>query len=171
MSDRARLELEETDGLLRITIPFGAREKFWMALAMTVMFIFGTMMSLVGEYAARSATSNRIIWAIPLFVLGIIAAFYLLSLLAIRAMSGTIIEFDGKTLSVGSIGSLRRSNYPRAEIKSLSVSRLPMVPVANLVILLNNDPSVRAGVCRHRDLEIAADKLSQAIGLKTKDAK
>jgi hypothetical protein len=46
-----------------------------------------------------------------------------------------------------------------------------MVPVANLVILLNNDPSVRAGVCRHRDLEIAADKLSQAIGLKTKDAK
>jgi hypothetical protein len=171
MKDSLRLEVEEKDGLLRITIPFGTREKIWMALAMTVMFIFGTMMSLVGEYAARSATSNRIFWVIPLFVLGIILVFYLLSLLAIRAMPGSIIEFDGKTLSIGSIGSQRRSTYPREKIKSLSVSRLPMVPVANLVILLKGDPSVRTGVCRQRDLEIAAGKLRQAIGLKTREAK
>ena len=171
MKDSPRLELEEKNGLLRITIPFGTREKIWMALAMTVMVIFGTMMSLVGEYAARTATSNRIFWVIPLFVLGIILAFYLLGLLAIRAMPGSIIEFDGKILSVGSIGSKRRSTYPREKIKSVSVSRLPMVPVANLVILLKNDPSVRTGVCRQRDMEIAADKLREAIGHKTKDPK
>jgi hypothetical protein len=171
MNDSRQLQIDETNGLLRITIPFGSREKIWMGVALTVMLIFGALMSLVGEFAARSATNIRIIWFIPLFVLGIIAAFYLLSLLALRSLPGSVIEFDGKDLSIGSIGSAKRQNWPKAKIKSLEVSRLPMVPVANLVIYIDGVPSVRTAVCRQRDLEFAASKLRDALGLKSRARK
>jgi hypothetical protein len=163
------LELEEREGVLRITIPFGIREKIWMTVAMTCMLCFGTLMSLVAEYAARSATHVWAVLAIPFVMLGVIVAFYLLSLLTINSMPGSVIEFDGKMLSIGSIGSQRRTSWPREKIKSLRVSRLPMVPVANLVIQTETDPSVRAGVYRQRDLEAAVVKLREAIGLAKRD--
>jgi len=97
-------------------------------------------------------------------MLGVILAFYLLSLLTISAMPGTVIEFDGRALSVGSIGSDRRRSWPREKIKSLKVSRLPMVPIANVVIQTDTDPSVRAGVYRRRDLEAVVARLREAIG-------
>jgi hypothetical protein len=167
----SELELEQKDGLLRVIIPVGFRDKMWLAMALTVMLLFGTIMSLIAEFAARSATTVHAVWVIPFVMLGVIALFYLLSLLAIRSMPGSIIEFDGKILSIGSIGSERRTRFPRENIKALDVSRLPMVPVANLVIHTKNDPSVRTGVCRKRDLEIAAAQLRTAIGLKSRARK
>jgi hypothetical protein len=135
-----------------------------MTVAVTCMLCFGTMMSLVAEYAARSATHAWALLAIPFVMLGVILAFYLLSLLAISAMPGTVIEFDGKSLSVGSIGSERRRSFPREKIKSLRVSRLPMVPIANIVIQVGSEPSVRAGTYRQRDLAAVAARLREAIG-------
>ncbi len=164
MTGSGQLVMEEREGVLRITIPFGRREKFWMMVAVTCMLGFGTMMSLVGEYAARSVTHAWALLAIPFVVLGVILAFYLLSLLAINAMPGTAIEFDGRALSVGSIGSERRRSWPGEKIKSLRVSRLPMVPIANIVILVGGEPSVRAGIYRRRDLEAVVSRLREAIG-------
>jgi hypothetical protein len=163
--------MEEREGVLRITIPFGFREKIWMVVAVTCMLFFGIMMSLVAEYAARSATHLWALLAIPFVMLGVIAALYLLSLVTINSMPGSVIEFDGKVLSIGSVGSQRRTSWAREKIKSIRVSRLPMVPVANLMIQTETDPGVRAGVYRQRDLEMAVVKLRDAIGLKSRDRK
>jgi hypothetical protein len=171
MKDNQRLQIEQQGGSLRITIPFGTREKIWMAIAVTCMLCFGMMMALVGELAARSVTHSWPLLAIPFVILGVIVGFYLLSLLIINSMPGSVIEYDGKTLSIGSSGSERRTSWPREKIKALRVSRLPMVPVANIVIQPANDPSVRAGIYGRRDLEAAMAKLREAMGLATKDRK
>jgi hypothetical protein len=165
MTGSPRLEMEQREGVLRITIPFGRREKSWMMVAVTCMLCFGAMMALVGEYAARSVTHVWALLAIPFVVLGVMLALYLLSLLAINAMPGTVMEFDGGALSVGSIGSERRRSWPREKIRSLHVSRLPMVPIANIVILIGGEPSVRVGVYRRRDLEAVVVRLRKAMAL------
>jgi hypothetical protein len=171
MADNQRLQIEQQGASLRITIPFGTREKIWMAIAVTCMLFFGVMMSMVGELAARSVTHSWPLLAIPFVILGVIVGFYLLSLLIINSMPGSVIEYNGKTLSIGSIGSERRTKWPGEKIKSLRVSRLPMVPVANLVIQPVGDASVRAGIYGRRDLQAAAAKLREAMGLPNKDRK
>jgi hypothetical protein len=142
-----------------------------MTVAVTVMLLFGTMMAAIAELALRSGTQIHVLWLLPFLVLAVVIGFYLLSLLTIHSMPGSLVEFDGKTLSVGAVGSERRTSWPREKIKSITVSRLPMVPIANLVIQPEGNPAVRAGVCRQRDLEPVAARLRQAMGLNSRKRK
>ncbi len=156
--------------MLRATIPVTWREKVWMGLALTVMLLFGLMMATVAGVAIRSVSSTAALRLIPLGLGAFVVLLYLLSLLALRGMPGNVIELDSKSLSLGSIGSKRRQNWPLKKIKSLSVSRLPMVPVANLVIQLHGDPAVRTAICNQRDLRVAADRLRSKLGMKAESA-
>jgi hypothetical protein len=171
MSDSSRLEVEESDGLLRITIPFGSSQKRWMMLAATVMVFFGAIMCAIATYAIRSATKIHALWIIPEVVFGLIICLYVLGLAAIRATPGKIIEFDGRNLFLGISGSEKKRSWPREQITSFRVSRLPMVPVANLEMDIKGGGTVQAGVYRRSDLEAVAQRLRVAIGLGSKDAK
>lgn len=171
MRNDGQLEVEEQDGHLRITIPFGSVQKMWMMLAATVMLFFGTLMCLVATYAVRSATANHAFWIIPEAMFGMIFCLYVLGLLAIRATPGKVIEFDGVNLSVGTNDSKQRKSWPKEQIKALRVSRLPMVTVANLEIDTGGGATVHAGVYRRRDLEAVAARLRNLLGLMSKDRK
>jgi hypothetical protein len=103
--------------------------------------------------------------------MGLIICLYVLGLAAIRATPGKVIEFDGLKLSIGASGSEKKRSWPREQITSFRVSRLPMVPVANLEIDTKGGGTVQAGVYRRSDLEAVAQRLRKAVGLGLKDAK
>jgi hypothetical protein len=163
MANEAAIEIEEREGKLRITIPFGSRERFWMSVAITVMAFFGTMMAIIAMVALRGAGGSALLLWIPRVIVVVVILLYLLSLAGVRSTPGSLLEFDGAVLAIGSIGGEPRTKWPRSKIKSITVSRLPLVPVANLVIHLNGEPSIYAGVCRGRELEPVAQRLRDAL--------
>ncbi|MBV8781925.1 MAG: hypothetical protein JO353_11055 [Phycisphaerae bacterium] len=164
MSDQS-LSIKEIPGGLRITIPMGLRERVSLLIASIFILGFGVGMSVFASLMLRH-TGMKQFWWIPLILGGLCLLLFLLVIVVIWSIPGTFVEFDGQALSAGNIGYPNHHTWPREAIKSIGVSRLPMVPIATVMIHPRKDQQVRIGYWRKRELTVAIDRLRGLMGIR-----
>ena len=165
MSDPGLL-IEQRPDTLRIVITPGRRERASLAVAATSILIFGLLMSGGAAISLKHTGVAGRYWWLPFIFSGLMLPLFALGLTVIGAIPTTVVVLNQTELSIGDDFNERRTVLPRTALRSISVSRLPMVPIGTMVIRSAGNAPARAGYWRNKELIAAANQLRTAAGLR-----